>query len=235
MREGKQVLDSDAELQFATASDPEPRKGRTAPEPAEDHSSSDSSDEGQLTNVLTRLQRSWQDSGTKREKSVTEDKKGPAKRFAYLEKAKEQRNRKGSVADHTSQILKNVDLDADPIKTFMALHLPSNSRTPRRNLEDIAIPVQDPIQTGASHRAQLRDPAVEDGLATLEQSRTITPEESGCFGDLCTMSRSMSKKWRAPWERPTVPSVYRRREKGSTGESRSLCRGCTACYPKSSR
>lgn len=137
MREGKNALTSDTELQFATASDPEPRKGKTAPEPAEDSSSSDSSDEGQLTNVLAKLQRSRQDSGTKREKPVIEDRKGSAKRFAYLEKTKEHRDRRDSVKDHTSQILKNVDLDADPIKALMALQLvqqlESSQRRSRRH------------------------------------------------------------------------------------------------------
>ena len=70
MTQGKDLIASDSDLVFATASDPEPPSRRRAARPkSSSSSSSSSSDDGELRGTLAQIQKNWQGLDTKRGKS----------------------------------------------------------------------------------------------------------------------------------------------------------------------
>ena len=132
LTEGKIYVESDPELQFATASDPEPvaagrKKGSKMKEPDSDASSSGSESEEDLVGMLSKMQKSWRgrDSGEGRGSSSSRHLTG-GKRFSFLDKDnKKSKGSKMVEPTSTQKILDSLDTEKDPIKMLVALQLAS--------------------------------------------------------------------------------------------------------------
>eukprot|EP00435_Cladocopium_sp_Y103_P033162 s1278_g8.t1 len=140
MSEGRALVQSDPDVQFATAdSDPEPARARRGYRPKTRASASSSeessSDEDQLTGMLSRLQKSWQDGGSKKGKGTGEHSRSkPGRRFAYLEKGvhSREKSKKDLLSDQTAKVFKTLETETDPIKALVALQLAQHLESSRK-------------------------------------------------------------------------------------------------------
>ena len=178
LTEGKIYVESDPELQFATASDPEPvaagrKKGSKMKEPDSDASSSGSESEEDLVGMLSKMQKSWRgrDSGEGRGSSSSRHLTG-GKRFSFLDK--DNKKSKGSkVVEPTStqKILDSLDTEKDPIKMLVALqlaqHLQAGEKKARRHRSRSA------SRESADSRSASSDRSLSSGRKRSGHARAI--------------------------------------------------------------
>lgn len=126
--EGKGLIDSDPELQFATASDADPgqmartTRKKSGRQTLESGSNSDSSEED-MTGLLQQMQKNWLGGDTSKGRSSRDvERRSSTKRFALLEKGRKEKEQKPSATDPTAQLLQNIDME-DPLKALVTLQL----------------------------------------------------------------------------------------------------------------
>lgn len=138
MSEAKQLLNSDSELQFATASEPDraaPRQKRRdsrKPNARQSESDSSSEEEAELETFLQKMQKSWQEEATPAEKLPT-SKLSKGKRFKLLSQAKEDRKGKEEKPDTQQILLDSLKGGGDPIRALLALELSKSLGKQGRN------------------------------------------------------------------------------------------------------
>lgn len=135
VREAGTFLESDPELIFATASEPEQLRRGPKTKPAasktrtkEDSSaSSSSSQDSDMMAALTRLGKSWQGGGTDnddqehRHQTRSKDKK--KEKFSLLKKDKERDRSTFNALVDPAKLLKSVEKDGDPIRALLTMQL----------------------------------------------------------------------------------------------------------------
>jgi hypothetical protein len=178
LTEGKIYVESDPELQFATASDPEPvaagrKKGSKMKEPDSDASSSGSESEEDLVGMLSKMQKSWRgrDSGEGRGSSSSRHLTG-GKRFSFLDKDnKKSKGSKMVEPTSTQKILDSLDTEKDPIKMLVALqlaqHLQAGEKKARRHRSRSA------SRESADSRSASSDRSLSSGRKRSGHARAI--------------------------------------------------------------
>ncbi len=125
---GKELLDSDTELGFATASDPAVTKPRRRSEKSVDSSSSNSSGSKDVGELLEKMQRSWlgKDTSSGQPRGGADaDPSKHGRRFSLIHKQKSEKKEKdGDAAYHT--LLDKVASSKDPLQGLLALQIAQN-------------------------------------------------------------------------------------------------------------
>lgn len=142
VQRGKALVESDSELIYATASEPERRKKaspasrlprRQSAENSDSESSSTENEEGDLSRMLSSLKQDWQDGGTGKGKSSKEPKDfSTSRRFAYLSKDKENKQKKSEDADPMLKIFDSLNTSDDPIRALLVVQLAQSMEAKKR-------------------------------------------------------------------------------------------------------
>lgn len=133
---GKKALETEDELNFATASEPgaKPHKSKAA---EEESSSSSAEEEGEGSELLREFRKNWLDSGTRGDKKANSEEEASAgrrhrsKRFSLLEKNKHSMKKgSSSLEDKKAEAVLQAALNtSDPLQGLLALQIAQSMKS----------------------------------------------------------------------------------------------------------
>jgi hypothetical protein len=142
IQRGKNIIETDSELIYATASEPERKKKAPAPsrlprrqsaENSDSESSSTENENDDLGRMLSGLKKNWQGGGTGKGKSSKEPKDfSTSRRFAYLNKDKDSKQKRSEDADPMLKIFDSLNTSGDPIRALLAVQLAQSMEAKKR-------------------------------------------------------------------------------------------------------